>query len=102
MHRQGEGNLRWFAVLGAMTGMILYKKIISPFFVKIGTRLLFWITFPIKKIGLLLRSVFKRFFLFLGKKYKNARTIAGKKRKSAAFLMKKRLTFLLRLLKMTI
>lgn len=34
MHREGDGNLRWFAVLGAMLGMGVYVKLVSPLFVK--------------------------------------------------------------------
>ena len=34
MYHESDGNLRWFAVAGAMTGMFLYKKLISPWFVK--------------------------------------------------------------------
>lgn len=34
MHQQNDGMLRWFAILGAAVGMFLYKKTISPFFVK--------------------------------------------------------------------
>ena len=34
MHAESDGTLRWFAILGALLGMFLYKKTISPFFVK--------------------------------------------------------------------
>ncbi len=34
MHRESNGSLRWFAVMGALAGMLLYKKTISGFFVK--------------------------------------------------------------------
>ena len=29
MHRESNGSLRWFAVMGALTGMLLYKKTVS-------------------------------------------------------------------------
>lgn len=34
MHHESNGTMRWFAVLGALTGMVLYIKLFSPFFVK--------------------------------------------------------------------
>lgn len=33
-YHEGNGNLRWFAVIGALSGMLLYKKFISDWFVK--------------------------------------------------------------------
>ena len=34
MFHESNGNLRWFAVLGALVGMYLYHKAVSPYFVK--------------------------------------------------------------------
>lgn len=34
MHRESNGSLRWFAVMGALAGILLYKKTVSGFFVK--------------------------------------------------------------------
>lgn len=34
MHRESNGSLRWFAVMGALAGMLLYKKTVSRLFVK--------------------------------------------------------------------
>lgn len=34
MYRVSNGTLRWFAVIGALTGMFLYIKLVSPLFVK--------------------------------------------------------------------
>ena len=34
MHRESNGILRWYAVVGALLGMLLYRKLISRFFVK--------------------------------------------------------------------
>lgn len=33
MHRESNGSLRWFAVIGALAGMLLYKKTVSGFLV---------------------------------------------------------------------
>lgn len=34
MYYESNGTLRWFAVLGAFVGMLLYRKAVSPFLVK--------------------------------------------------------------------
>lgn len=34
MHHESDGTLRWFAVLGALVGMILYRKTVGALFVK--------------------------------------------------------------------
>lgn len=40
MYHEGDGSLRWFAVIGAMCGMYLYKKLISDWFVKYSALIL--------------------------------------------------------------
>lgn len=40
MYRESNGTIRWFAVFGAMCGMLFYKKLFSAVFVKYMTRLL--------------------------------------------------------------
>lgn len=34
MHRESNGSLRWFAVTGALAGILLYKKTVSRLFVQ--------------------------------------------------------------------
>ncbi len=86
MHTQSNGTLRWFAVLGALVGMFLYKKTVSPFFVK-------WVSaglgFVFRMIGRVL-GVIGRPFRFVAKKGEHAVTS----------FVKKRLTAFLKLLKM--
>ena len=43
MYYESDGTLRWFAVLGALLGMTVYRKLVSPFFCKIS--------FPRFKVG---------------------------------------------------
>ncbi len=43
MYREGDGTLRWFAVMGALAGMCLYKKTVSPLFVKYASLALNWV-----------------------------------------------------------
>lgn len=40
MYHENNGTLRWFAVLGALAGMLLYRKLLSPLLVKYITLLL--------------------------------------------------------------
>lgn len=40
MHREGNGSLRWFAVMGAVLGMEIYLKLVSPFFIKYSVKLM--------------------------------------------------------------
>lgn len=106
MYRFSDGVLRWFAVLGALTGMFLYKKLVSPFFVKYVSLVLLQIKKIIGKIiGFLLKP-----FRFLGRKIKQfmkkiaarmkARAVRYKQRGTRT--LKKKLTHLLKVLKMTI
>lgn len=57
MYNMGNGNLRWFAVFGALAGMLLYLKTVSPWFVRIMSDLL-------RKAG----AVLERFFCFVKKR----------------------------------
>lgn len=40
MYHESNGTLRWFAVLGAVVGMLLYMKLVSALFVKYMSLLL--------------------------------------------------------------
>lgn len=50
MFRESNGNLRWFAVLGALTGMYLYHRAFSPLLVKYISGLLNSILSPIRRV----------------------------------------------------
>ena len=102
MYHESNGTLRWFAVMGALAGMMLYKKLISPFFVKYMS---LWLCRLLQTVGKLTRfllrpfaSMAKAFRKFLGKTNKSV----SRRRKSAGRLFKKKLTFLVKMLKMTI
>lgn len=96
MYHESDGTLRWFAILGAMVGMLLYKKLVSPYFVKY-TALLFkvllkvlgriwsFLTLPVRKAGR--RAV------------KSAGCVLVRSKRSRS-LFKKKLTVFLKLLKM--
>ena len=98
MHTQSNGTLRWFAILGALTGMFLYKKTISPFFVKWVSTALKVVLNGIKKV----LSIIGKPFAFLAKKSRNAGKRAIKSGHRASGFLKKRLTAFLKLLKIVL
>lgn len=98
MHAQSNGTLRWFAVFGALIGMILYKKTISPFYVK-------WSSFLLNKIIKLFKKILQivgKPFKLLGKRSRQAgkQAVSGSRR--AAGMVKKRLTAFVKMLKITV
>ena len=60
MFRESNGNLRWFAVLGALTGMYLYHRIFSPLLVKYVSGLLNSILSPIRRKTQAVKSWLKK------------------------------------------
>ena len=102
MYHESNGMLRWFAVLGALVGMMLYKKLFSPFFVKYCSLLLNRI---MVLIGKFLRFIFKPLGFLCEKTGKGAyrvgrglKQITGRVRRR----MKNRLTYILKLFKMSL
>lgn len=98
LYRENNGVLRWFAVLGAMLGMICYKFIISKRFVHIMSTCIYkimWFLFRIIQVMLkpIKWLIFKlrRFFLFLKKKLKKLQNF-----------IKKKLTVCIKMLKMVL
>ncbi len=106
MHRFSDGILRWFAVLGALTGMLLYKKLFSNFLVNNISDLLCRIK---KLLGRVLGWLFAPLWHILAKIRKAFRSMAGRWKSRALRArtgrkksIKKKLTFFLKILKMTI
>lgn len=98
LYRENNGVLRWFAVLGAMLGMICYKFIISKRFVHIMSTCIYkimWFLFRIIQVMLkpIKWLIFKlrRFFIFLKKKLKKLQNF-----------IKKKLTVCIKMLKMVL
>lgn len=102
MYRESNGTLRWFAVLGALVGMLVYKKAVSGIFVKYVSLLLQKI---LSVIGRILK-ILTRPFVIAGK---GAGSLAGKAagqvtrgRKSFTNIIKKKLTAFFKMLKMVL
>lgn len=51
MYHESNGTLRWFAVIGALSGMLLYRKLCSPMLIKYASLVLG------KAVALLFRPV---------------------------------------------
>lgn len=55
---ENNGAIRWFAILGAALGMLLFKKTVSPFFVHYFSVLFLWIKKQFKKMVAFLAKPF--------------------------------------------
>lgn len=98
MHHESNGTLRWFAVFGALTGMCVYKKLISPFLVK-------YVSLVLKKIIDIVVRFGKIVFWPVCIAKKATVTVSKglfHKIKRGMCFMKKKLTFFLKVLKMNL
>lgn len=103
MYRESNGTLRWFAVLGAMTGMFLYRWFVSPYFVKYVSLALQGLFGGLAKILKILTSPLRRFFGRLREKIlRAAKRYAVRRQKNRELGrrgFKNKLTFLRKLFK---
>ena len=102
MHHESNGSLRWFAIFGAVMGMLLYKKLVSPFFVKYVSMALQKLLGILGRIGrFLLRP-----FLAAGKTAAVTAHRAGNRTRICMErlrrFLKKKLTFFIKVLKMNL
>lgn len=96
MYHESNGELRWFAVLGAVVGMLLYRKLFSPLFVKYVSLILSKALAGLRKIlGWLLRPL-KILLQKAGRGIGRISCRIGRRMKKA---IKMRLTYLLKTLK---
>lgn len=102
MYHESDGNLRWFAVIGALVGMLLYKKLFSFWFVKYVSLGIGKALEALGKIG----SILCKPFRMAGSKAATAAGTAGNRfcrlMRSGKRRLKKKLTFFLKVLKMTL
>lgn len=73
MYHESNGTFRWFSILGAMTGILTYKKLVSSLFVK-------YVSLALTKILKMLAGVMKwllRPFGFLRRKAGDLRRRVG-------------------------
>lgn len=102
MYRENNGTMRWFAVLGALAGMLLYRRLVSPLLVKYVTLLLQRLLKSISRLlGILLgplRIVCGRAGQGAGRLAHGGRCLLGRLKRS----LKNRLTYFLKVLKITL
>ncbi len=95
LYHESNGQLRWFAVLGAFVGMFIYKKTLGILYVKYVS---LWIQSLLRFVLRPLQKLFCR----IGKRLDKAKNNAVKRRRDARWKLKKKLTYLKKLLKMTL
>lgn len=97
-HRENNGVFRWFSILGALVGMVIYRKICSNFYIKN-------MTIALRKIlhilYLFFATVFSPFY-FVEKKIAEFGKKMGRKTRHAVSLKKIRLTSYGKMIKMTL
>lgn len=106
LNRMSDGMLRWFAVLGAMIGMYVYKKLVSPWYVKYVSLIMGKVVGVVGKILKIVGRPFQKGKEMIGSRWRRIR----EKSKSRAMrqnmrikgMLKKKLTFFLKILKMTL
>ncbi len=98
MHKENNGTLRWYAVLGAGVGMSLYKKLVSTFFVNISSKVL---SIILKYAGKATNFFGKPFKVAGAHVEKNVKKARNKGQRGLRFI-KKKLTEWIKTLKMVL
>ena len=96
LYEENNGALRWFAVAGAALGMLIYKKTISGYFIKIAVKVFSCIIGILARLFGLLGKPVKR---MASKLKKGHQAVSGKSLTLGKYL-KKKLTEYIKLLKM--
>ncbi len=102
MYHESNGTLRWFAVMGALAGMLVYGKTISPLFVK-------YASLGLQKVLHLLAGCLRWLFAplrLLARKTKKGAKKAGRNIRNSGRktlrTIKNKLTYFLKMLKMSL
>lgn len=106
MYHESNGTLRWFAILGAIAGMLIYMKFVSPFLVE-------YVSLVMEKIlGVMTKAAgfVLRPFVKLGRRLRDKLVRAArrravklqKKRELEQKFLKKKLTYLRKVLKINL
>ena len=98
LYCENNGTFRWFAIMGAAAGMFLFKKTLSPAWVKYGSLLFGRIRQLILCIGKLFVSPIRAAGRIGGKKA----SALGRKIRLTGRILKKRLTVGVKMVKMTL
>lgn len=95
MYHESNGELRWFAVFGAAAGILLYRKLFSPPFVKYVSLIL---SKTVEGLGKIVKWLLRPFRLLLRKLGRGICRIGRRIRKA----IKIKLTYLLKMLKISL
>lgn len=98
LYRENNGVLRWFTVLGATIGMILYKLIASKIFVHIMSTIIYKIMWFIFRIIQIIVKPLKWLFSII----KKAAIFLKKNLKKCQNFIKNKLTYFLKTLKIVL
>lgn len=99
MYHESNGELRWFAVLGAVVGMLLYKKLFSPLFVKYVSLILSKVLAGVRKI---IRWLLRPWGILLKKAGAGISCISRRIFRRIKKAVKIRLTYLLKMFKISL
>lgn len=102
MYHESNGSLRWFAVIGALAGMLLYKWLVSRLLVKYVSLILNKV---LQVLGKIIKFIGRPFCLAGRKAGKAAHRAGGKMHRLLHRIksgIKNRLTIFLKLLKMNL
>ena len=92
MNRDSNGRLRWFAVLGAFVGILLYQKLVSSFVVTYVSALILWLTGRIRRLLVWAVRPFRKLFAVLRIRCAKRVAAAGGGLREAVRRLKNRLT----------
>lgn len=95
LYRESNGILRWYAVAGALLGMVCYKKIVGTYFVKFAVRILKIILAILWKVLYVAATPLR----FLRRKMAGIHNIVKKRRKKLLHKIKIRLKSFINTLK---
>lgn len=98
MYYESNGTLRWFAIAGAIVGMLLYRRLVGTYLVKYASRLLRWVFGILGRVlAFLLRPFVRLYERIRDKIRRRAKQYAVKllkKRENGVIFLKKQLTAL--------
>lgn len=98
LYEENNGILRWFAVLGAAIGMFAYRRLLGRHFVLFMSKLLKKFFAALYKIVSIICKPIRKILLWIAVLFKKT----GKRIRSILRFFKKKLTLLIKLLKITL
>lgn len=102
MYHESNGSLRWFAVLGSLAGMLMYRKLVSGFLVKYVSMILSRI---LRFLGGILKRLLRPFFILIRKARRGTRRAGGEIARIAGRIrrrIKNKLTCFLKMFKINL